>query len=504
MKLSKKLAMTLAVSSCCLNVATTLPVSAGNTSAAKSQMSHKELLKEGTAKLAVARELRKSKGMGSDELSQAHQMLMKAVDGATAANDDATLADAYLAIADYRFVAHSLSMEEVDKALKIRERLYGKNSPKTAEAMNKAALMACWHRQYAKATDLLKSSIEIMDANKGAGAQSLGETLEASAQQGLTSRTGDVAKVFRRALVSMRKYLAKDDMAIIDCLNALGMVTKDNFYGSPQKGDDTPDYTAEAAALLKSKKPNDPKLAFVMENQAKAQASQGKYKEAAATFKDVIAMREKNGTSPLELARNYEMMADWLRGAQQFPEGDQYIKKALAVYEKNPGESNLALINGMNHAIYFFEHGPKPEMAIPYYEKRIAMKDRFLGQPTNFAALCMKVKRYDRAVTLWKQILTWTEKDNGGNKPTKYDIAKVCLQLGIAQTELGQLSEAQVNLERAKDSFLNNNYGAIPWLEAYTAYLQKAGKQAEYATYKAKLDKLREQELRACAACGMG
>lgn len=498
MKLPKKLAMTLALSSCCLNLAATLPVSAENKSA-QSQMSYKEQLKAAVEKINSSKQTL-GRGTGSDDLSEAHTLLARAEEGATAAHDDATLADVYLAMADYRFQARSLSMEEVDKALKIRERLYGKNSTKTAEAMNKTAYMATWVRDYTRARDLFNSSIEIMDANKGAGAKSLGEALELSAQQGLTNRTGDVAKVFRRALVSMRKYLAKDDPAIISCLTALGVASQGR---SPGLKDDEPDYLAEAAALLKNKTPNDPKVATVLESQAKEKSNRGKPKEAVEAYRGVISIREKDGTSPIELARTYEQMSSYLASAGAYPEGEQFIKKALALYEKNPGSSNLALINGLNHAISYFESGPKPETAIQYYEKRAAMKDRFQDEPKGFAELCLKLKKYDRAIPLLKQCLAHEEKESSG-RDISYDAAEYCLKLGIACTELGQLTEAEKYFLKSKATYEKSTFMKIPWYEAYTRYLLKAGKKAEYGTYKAKLEKLRQTEARICPACGMG
>lgn len=501
MKLPKKLAMTLAISSYCLNVASTLPVNAGNTSGAQTHVSYKELINEAIAKLNTAKALRRTSGKGSAPISEARNLLMKAEEGATAANDDAALADIYLAMADYRFEARSLSMEEVDKALKIRERLYGKNNPKTAEAMNKTAYMATWLRNYTRAMDLFKSSIEIMDANKGVGARSLGEALQLSAQQGLTNRTGDVTKVFRRALASMRKYLAKDDPAIISCLTALGIASQARF-GTQGNNGDTPDYLAEAAELIKKKTPNDPRIASVLENQAKAKANAGKPKEAAAIFKEFIAVREKSGAGQTELARYYQSLSGYLSSAGEYAEGGEYVKKALAIFEQNPGESNLGLINCLNHVIYYFEHGPNPEAAIPYYERRIAMKDRFLSEPKGFAELCMKLKKYDRAIPLLNQCVAYEQKNADGR--INYTIANYWLQLGIAHTELGKLTEAETYFQKSQPAYAKTGYAAIPWYEAYTRYLQKAGKQAEYATYKAKLDQLKNQEMRACPACGMG
>lgn len=501
MKISKKLAISLAVSSCLTQIVATQSISADSKSAAKSQSGYKEMLAQATATLNAAKQQRKN--VSSDQLSKTHSMLEKAADQAQAQGDDATLADIYMAMGEYRFVSRGLQMTDLEKALQIRQRLYGANHPKVAEAMSRTAVMCVWLRDYARATELFKNAIAIVDANKGAGARLLGESLEDAAQRGFTNRTGDVGKVMRRALTTMRKYLAKDDAAIISCLHALGVATQSDNSNSLKQDNEEPNYIAEAEALLKKKTPNDPKIASVIESQAQALSRKGQSKEAAAAYREVVAIRQKNAGNPDELARTYERMADYLRDSNQFPEGHEFVMKALAIYEKHPGESQLSLINGLNHAIYYHEHSAKPELAIPFYERRIAMKDRFLGQPKEFAALCMRLHKYERAVPLLTKCLSYAEKNNSGN-PMSYEIAQICLDLGVAYTQLGKLSDAQVNLDKAKQVYLKSGYESIPFLEAYTQYLQKAGKQAEYATFKAKLEQLKQAELKACRACGMG
>ncbi len=258
-------------------------------------------------------------------------------------------------------------------------------------------------------------------------------------------------------------------------------------------------------------------LANMYEALAKRQSESGDARAAVKTYENILSLRTASSINDSRLlATTYDTFAEYLRSAQRMPEAEQYRKKALAVWEANPGSDEINLINGLSSIIYFYQQ--QPAKAAPYVERRtiICLKrnPKDMGAAESLAKIYMELKNYAKAEPWLEKWYTMRESEGRSRGPSyvNSDLIPIAVSLCEAESSLGKIAEAERHINLAKRYYETNSnsfvaFGEIypeHFLEVYTMFLLKAGRVAECTEFNNRLKSLRARIQKACLGCGMG
>jgi tetratricopeptide (TPR) repeat protein len=336
------------------------------------------------------------------------------------------------------------------------------------------------------------------------------------------ARAGDSTRLARRVLRQLQSQLKPTDPLISRMLHVVAKTEMGKPRGYPYPtGDDDPAIVSLNDAIAAQQKAGADKLqlASMYESLAKRQQENGKGADAVKSYETVVTLRSAAAANDAHLlSRTYDTMADFLRNTQQLPKAEEYKKRSLAIWEKQPGPSDLNLINGLSSMAYFYQSSGQLQKAASYMERRLALQlkrnPRDVGDVESLAKLYMQIKDYSKALPLLEKVVAMRNDGRSTRNPGKldYDLVQTYEMLGEAETSLGKIAEAEQHLSAVRHYYDHQDrpfamFGEIypeRFLQVYTQYLQKAGKTAEYATFSARLAALREKTHRACLGCGRG
>jgi len=444
----------------------------------------------------------------------AHPYLKRALEAAQKfGEENPKVADVLMLEGKWRELIGNVTTEEYAKALSIREKAYGTDSPKVAEALNGLGEMYVWRQKYAEATACFYRSLSIMEHNQGKGSLSLAQSLNKACERGL-ARAGDTKRLLLKVLHSIEQSPSHNQMAIAQILNTITYTAQRNTY-PPVPMTEQVDAAKRAIAIQERIAGiTDLSLANYLESLARLYAEQGQWIEAINTYRRVISIREKGAAAnSCLLSRSYDKMAEYLRSSNNIDEAEKYKKLSLAVWQRAPGDSYTNMINALNSIAYFYENIGKLDKAAPYYQEVDIIETRHNPRQSHstekLAKLYMQTGRYSEAEPLLKRCVTLRSSGNKGHSHN-YDCISYLEMLGIAATKQGKYTDAKSCFDQVKEYYDQSKYAFLGdkypkgFLEAYIEYLQKSGQQTEYLAYKARLEKLLQREQHTCPACGMG
>lgn len=437
----------------------------------------------------------------------------------TFGEEDARVADVEMLWGRYKPLIGNVTTEHYESALAIREKHFGANSVAVEEALAGLAPQLARSGKYSESADAIKRAIGIMEHNKGLGAAQVAESVEMSMNYGLAS-AGDSKRLALKVMRSMKTVLKPTDPIIPRMMMVVAKTAMSSPRGYPYpKGTQDTAVAMSLEAIEAQKKSGGDKLelARMYEALAKRQSDNGEALEAVKTYDNVLSLRSTSSINdPRVTAHTYDTYADLLRRAQKMPDAEQYKKKALAVWEANPGSSDLNLINGLSSIIYFFQ--AEPAKALKYTERRTELCLKHnpddMSAVESLAKLYMQLKNYAKAEPMLEKWYAMRDREGRSRGPTyvNSDLVPIAESLCEAETSLGKIAEAEQHINRAKRYYdeSKNRFAMFGerypqrFLEVYTQFLLKAGKVAEYNEYSTRLNTLKTKIDKACIACGMG
>ncbi len=462
--------------------------------------------------------LRKS-GRECDSI-EAYKAITRAEELARAfGEDDVRMADVQMLWGKYKPLIGNVTTEHYKAALEIREKHFGPDSVEAEEALAGLAPQLARMGQHAEAADAIKRALNIMEKNKGRGAEQVAESVELSMNYGMRS-AGDSKRLALRVLRSMKAVLKPTDPIIPRMMLMVAKIEMNTHRGYPfPKGTKDTAILMTLEAIEAQKKLGNDKLqlATMYESLAKRQSENGNSKDAVTTYENVLALRTAASINdPRLIATTYDTFAEFLRQAQRMQEAEQYKRKALAIWEANPGSGDLNLINGLSSIAYFYQ--AQPAKAIPYLERYTALclkhNAHDMGAVESLAKKYVELKDYAKAEPMLEKWYAMRDSE-GRSRGPKYinsDLIPIAELLCEAETNLGKIAEAEQHIYLAKRHYDNskNLYAMFGepyperFLTVYTQFLLKAGKLAEYSEYSTRLKLLKTRIDKACLGCGMG
>lgn len=269
--------------------------------------------------------------------------------------------------------------------------------------------------------------------------------------------------------------------------------------------------------IAEQRDPNGLNLAECLEKEAKLYAKQYDWTNVVNSYKRVVSIRERSALANCSLmSKTYRQLSDYLVRLGKVDEAEKYAKLAFDVWEKNPGSSQVNLLNALHGMVSFYSSIQQPAKEIPYYKQIVDIDLKQNRKRTDSAAelgkLYMTLAQYSEAEPLLK--ICVLELDDSaksyGKDYRSYDPIPFVLMLATAATRQQHFDEAKGYFERVKDYFDHEKYSyhgdkyPRDVLRAYTEYLLKSGQLFEYAAYRVRLEKQNLTETRSCPACGMG
>jgi len=310
-----------------------------------------------------------------------------------------------------------------ERALRIKERVLGADSPGYATSLHNLAFTYYYEGDYARAESLNRKALEIRERHLGANHVDVAASLVSLAAT--RSEQGDhtAAKpLLDRALMIRESALGPDHPDVAETLNALAVILNrmGDYAGAG------PTYLRAARVWEKSFGPDHPQVATCYHNLASLQAEMGETAQARLNYERALQIREKT------LGREHEYVAHTVAGLASTyrDEGDlataqSYYRRALAIQEKRFGPDHhdvgwmLARLGEIeidrgNYA------GAKPilEGARVRLEKGLGMEHPEVADVLiALAAISASEQDSGAAVFLYRHALAIQEKAYGPNHP---------------------------------------------------------------------------------------
>ncbi|MFC1597365.1 tetratricopeptide repeat protein [Planctomycetota bacterium] len=181
---------------------------------------------------------------------------------------------------------------------------------------------------------------------------------------------------------------------------------------------------------------------------------QGRYGDAAKSFKMAIEEAEKSGVGDERLAGNLNGLAIVYRAQAKYAEAESLYRRALAIQEKALGPEHLYVGMTLNNLAGFFYVQGKYAEAEPLYRRTLAIYEKTWGPENpdvamtfdNLAGVCLALGNDAEAERLYHQALSIMEKAWGPEDP---ELAKCLNNLARLYHIQGKHTEAEPLYERS-------------------------------------------------------
>lgn len=408
-------------------------------------------------------------------------------------------ADATIAGAVAKIEGGNIDDKPLLQALKIKER---KGVPsEIARALNRLALAQARLGQTKEAQKTFYRSLELAKKGDVTQLEDLVNVLNKASQLGFVNRSNtDRLDIYGKTIeVAKHLYPNRLDLqAMLSHAQACAFL-----YISPT---DALNWSSKAVDLaLQVKGSSKPALLFeCYQTLGTAQEALAKHAEAIVSLNKAL----ENPSTNRQKDMVYQTLSEAYANSGALPKAEEIRQVQLAMWEKDPGPSNLTLMNGLSTQVAFYSsHGLKKQ-AISLMERWYKMSIAFNSANTDGAArladMYMDAGRYADAIPLLKLHLHSVDENakSYGSGYKNFNAGELLTKLGICQTKLKNFTDAGRSFERAKAIYEPTL--SITFLESYVPYLQVAGKTKEAAVYGKRLQDMRIKDRDMCIACGRG
>jgi tetratricopeptide (TPR) repeat protein len=186
---------------------------------------------------------------------------------------------------------------------------------------------------------------------------------------------------------------------------------------------------------------------------ANALFRQGRYVEAEASYRQIVAVAERFGSKDLRLATSVNNLAAVCDSLGKAEEAEALYRRVLSIREAALGPDDPSVAKSLNNLAAFRQYdsgqgeiGPLLERALEIRKKAVGLDPAWVAQSFDNLGLYNFVEGRDaEAEKFWKQSLEIREK-LGSKSP---DIAMTLASIGFAELAQGKRDEAKSFVERA-------------------------------------------------------
>lgn len=406
----------------------------------------------------------------------------------------AALADALILEDDLLFTGNNLDTLKYSEALTIRERIFGSESPKVAEVLNKLGAKYGYSGKIAEAQQVFNRSIAIMKKENGSGMLALAESMNIAARHRMTSLEGDVNRLYLKALRAMEKQPHPDRLAIAIMWDTLAVSNSSDKLSFP----DALEYSNKAISVAKDACPAD-KLSAFLSTRGDVNYNARQFDAAVACYKQALTLNQKERPNCIsDIANLQRRIASAYSSDRRYKEAEPYVLASLNTWKH--GAPNVSVLNAYNQVVSFYSSCGNLADQAKYLEESLVYERKWHASSTHgveaLGKLYVEMGLFAKAEPY---LLTWLKSREGG---TDSDCLEVLVLLGKTKTRLGKLKEADVYFSRAKTAYGNDP--PMSFREDYLQYLVAAKELIKAAALKAEIEKLKIEEAVICRGCGGG
>lgn len=386
------------------------------------------------------------------------------------------------------------------KALAMRQKLLGPEHPDIAESLNNLAVVLYHKGNYAEAVMLHRQALAMLQMLLGPEHPEVATILNCLAQAlGMQGHDVEAAALHRKALAMRQRLLGPEHLDVAESLANLGAVyVQQGNYGEAETlsrqvlamnqkllGPESPVVASslnnlglvlsrqgkyrEAESFLRqaiavSQKllgPEHPTTVISINNVAQVLQREGKYDEAEALYRQVLAIRHKIlGAEHFYIGVTLHDLATLLFTQGKYDEAEMLYRQALAMLEKLLGQDHPEVASCNSALAFLLSTKGNNKEAASIHRKIL---ERWKRRPENhiyvtlslwgLAVIFCDEGRYDEAETIFRQVLTLSQKQLGDEHP---NVASVLNDLAKVLTHLGRYSEAENMFRQALTSRKKN------------------------------------------------
>ncbi|MBX7074307.1 MAG: tetratricopeptide repeat protein [Pirellulales bacterium] len=340
------------------------------------------------------------------------------------------------------------AQQALERAIAIRTRLHGADSPELVDALENLGDL---FDDIGKAKESEELFLRATRIERAAHGDSL---LLANVQMDLANlykelgRNREAESLVKQALAIRETKLGGNDAAVGHCLSALASI-----YASEGRYAEAEQLHKKGNAIdLKYYGPQHPEYAKGVGNLAYMYAEQGRYAEAEPLMRQALAIFEKSvGPDSAIVAIALSHLAIVLIDQGREVEALPLMQRVLAIRERVYGPDHPAVAMSLNNLANRHTLDRKYEEAEKLYRRALAIFEKALGKEhpraweivNNLGYLAFLQERYDQADELWTSVLAWREKTLSADDP----------ETGRSYYNIGKLRAAQDRHAEAIDSF---------------------------------------------------
>ncbi|NEO41912.1 MAG: tetratricopeptide repeat protein [Moorea sp. SIOASIH] len=278
----------------------------------------------------------------------------------------------------YQQGKYSEAIPLAEKALEIRQEIWGEDHLDVATSLNNLALLYQSQGRYPEAEPLYEQALALTKKLFGQDhpdvATSLNNLAALYESQG---RYREAEPLLREALALTKKLLGQDHPHVAESLNNLAAL----YESQGRYGEAEPLYR-QALALRKKRLGEDhPDVAISLNNLAALYSRQGRYPEAEPLLQQALALRKKRlGEDHPDVAISLNNLAALYSRQGRYGEAEPLYRQALALRKKLLGQDHPDVATSLNNLAGLYWAQGRYGEAEPLYQQALALRKKLLGQ----------------------------------------------------------------------------------------------------------------------------
>ncbi len=343
------------------------------------------------------------------------------------------------------------AVEKFNKALNIRNNIFGNNSLESAESMNDLAMVLRENGKYDEAEKLLNNSLAIRKKHTSGRGREVAQSLN---NLGLVKQDKgeykEAKKLLEESLAMKEKLFGKVHPSITQTLGSLASLLQ-------KMGKFT-----DASKLLNQTLEIDkklygdvhPEISTDLYNIASNTALLGDLDASADMYKEVLELDKKLlGDNHPYIALDINNLAGIYSDKGEYEKAEKLYKQSLELNKKIYGKEHPEVATSLSNLGVLYERWGKNSLAEPLLKSALDMRVKMLGEDhpdvitsiNIYASLLLSEKKYEEAIKEYRKSLELRIKTIGEEHPFT---ANSYIGLGNAFAGVKNFKEAEENIKK--------------------------------------------------------
>ncbi|HLG62436.1 MAG TPA: tetratricopeptide repeat protein [Ktedonosporobacter sp.] len=305
---------------------------------------------------------------------------------------------------------YSLAQAQYQRALSLRERLLGHEHAQVADILNNLAVLYHAQAQYDLAESCYSRTLSIRIKTLGAHHPHVADCLDDLAILHYTQgKYMQAEPLYQRSLAIREQFLGTRHPDVAESLNNLAVL-----YRTQKRYDLAEALYLRALDILEEAKGDHPHLAFCLHNLAKLYQTQGKYVEAEPLYRRSLEIREHIlGKIHPDVAQNLANLGVLYLAQEKYSQAEPLLVQALQIREQLLHGMHPHIANSLNHLAKLSYAQKKYAQAETYFQRALVILEHGLGEQHPLVAttlhdvtlLYQEMGNYEQAASSLKRSL---------------------------------------------------------------------------------------------------